>query len=205
MGAPVEVIMPQIGESMREGAITRWLVQVGTMVERDQPLFEISTDKVEAEVPSPHTGVLSRVLYPEGTTVPINTVVALINDQFGFSSVQQIANPASPDGQVSAPSKELRVPPMSITPGQQETKNKRSDLINLLLAASIFGFFSSYLRAWMPFYAAYGVSFFVGGLVSYPSIGRKGHSFGRWSLWMAIVSICSSIFIFIGPIVRRWW
>jgi 2-oxoglutarate dehydrogenase E2 component (dihydrolipoamide succinyltransferase) len=75
-----EVIMPQMGESIAEGTITKWLVAVGETVERDQPLFEISTDKVDAEIPSPASGVLLEVKYPEGSTVQVDAVVAVIGE-----------------------------------------------------------------------------------------------------------------------------
>ncbi|HET9466901.1 MAG TPA: dihydrolipoamide acetyltransferase family protein [Vicinamibacterales bacterium] len=75
-----QVVMPQMGESVAEGTIVRWLKKVGDAVERDEPLFEISTDKVDAEIPSPSAGVLSEVKVQEGATVPINTVVAVIDD-----------------------------------------------------------------------------------------------------------------------------
>jgi pyruvate dehydrogenase E2 component (dihydrolipoamide acetyltransferase) len=75
-----EVIMPQMGESIAEGTITKWLIAVGETVERDQPLFEISTDKVDAEIPSPASGVLLEVKYPEGATVQIEAVVAVIGE-----------------------------------------------------------------------------------------------------------------------------
>jgi len=75
-----EVVMPQMGESIAEGTITRWLVKVGDRVERDQPLFEISTDKVDAEIPSPAAGVLLEVRNKENETVPVNQVVALIGE-----------------------------------------------------------------------------------------------------------------------------
>lgn len=75
-----EVIMPQMGESIAEGTITRWLVKVGDRVERDQPLFEISTDKVDAEIPSPADGVLLEIKFEEGATVPVNDVVATLGD-----------------------------------------------------------------------------------------------------------------------------
>jgi len=65
-----EVVMPQMGESIAEGTITKWLVKVGDTVERDQPLFEISTDKVDAEIPSPAAGVLTEIRHQEGATVP---------------------------------------------------------------------------------------------------------------------------------------
>lgn len=75
-----DVVMPQMGESIVEGTLTRWLKKPGDKVERDEPLFEISTDKVDTEIPSPAAGVLSEVLVQEGQTVGINTVVARISD-----------------------------------------------------------------------------------------------------------------------------
>jgi 2-oxoglutarate dehydrogenase E2 component (dihydrolipoamide succinyltransferase) len=77
---PTNVIMPQMGESIAEGTLTRWMKKIGDSVKRDEPLFEISTDKVDAEIPSPSAGVLLEILVPEGTTVPINTVVARIGE-----------------------------------------------------------------------------------------------------------------------------
>jgi pyruvate dehydrogenase E2 component (dihydrolipoamide acetyltransferase) len=74
-----DVVMPQMGESIAEGTITKWLVSVGETVERDQPLFEISTDKVDAEIPSPAAGTLVEVLYPAGSTVAVQAVVARIS------------------------------------------------------------------------------------------------------------------------------
>ncbi|HVO10414.1 MAG TPA: dihydrolipoamide acetyltransferase family protein [Vicinamibacteria bacterium] len=73
-----DVIMPQMGESIAEGTVTKWLKSVGDRVERDEPLFEISTDKVDAEIPSPAAGVLQEIRVAPGTTVPVNTVVAVI-------------------------------------------------------------------------------------------------------------------------------
>jgi pyruvate dehydrogenase E2 component (dihydrolipoamide acetyltransferase) len=74
-----KVTMPQMGESISEGILTRWLKKVGDTVNRDEPLFEISTDKVDSEIPSPASGVLIEILVPEGKTVQINTVLAIIN------------------------------------------------------------------------------------------------------------------------------
>ena len=79
----VEVIMPQMGESIFEGTITKWLKKPGDAIERDEPLFEISTDKVDAEIPSPAAGVLKEIRVEEGKTVPIQTVVALIEAPSG--------------------------------------------------------------------------------------------------------------------------
>src|SRR5207245_1348078 len=76
---PVDVLMPQMGESIFEGTITKWLKKPGDKVERDEPLFEISTDKVDAEIPAPSAGVLKEIKVAEGQTVPIQTVVAVID------------------------------------------------------------------------------------------------------------------------------
>jgi 2-oxoglutarate dehydrogenase E2 component (dihydrolipoamide succinyltransferase) len=78
-----DVIMPQMGESIAEGTVTKWLKNVGDRVERDEPLFEISTDKVDAEIPSPAAGVLKEIRVAPGTTVPINTVVAIVAAEAG--------------------------------------------------------------------------------------------------------------------------
>ncbi|HEY6122861.1 MAG TPA: 2-oxoglutarate dehydrogenase, E2 component, dihydrolipoamide succinyltransferase [Pyrinomonadaceae bacterium] len=76
-----DVVMPQMGESIAEGTITKWLKNVGDRVERDEPLFEISTDKVDAEIPSPAAGTLSEIRFKEGETVEVNTVVAVLNGE----------------------------------------------------------------------------------------------------------------------------
>ena len=84
-----KVIMPQMGESIFEGTITKWLKKVGENVARDEPLFEISTDKVDSEIPSPAAGVLSEILVPEGKTVQINTVVAVIDGGTGQAKAEE--------------------------------------------------------------------------------------------------------------------
>jgi 2-oxoglutarate dehydrogenase E2 component (dihydrolipoamide succinyltransferase) len=89
-GAGTDVPMPQMGESITEGTITKWLKKVGDTVERDEPLFEISTDKVDAEIPSPAAGTLTEIKFPEGATVGINTVVAVI----GGGAGKPVATPA---------------------------------------------------------------------------------------------------------------
>ncbi|MEW5848537.1 MAG: biotin/lipoyl-containing protein, partial [Myxococcota bacterium] len=75
-----DVIMPQLGESIAEGTIVKWLKKVGDPVKRDEDLLVVSTDKVEAELPSPAAGVLQEIKVPEGKTVPIKTVIAVIGD-----------------------------------------------------------------------------------------------------------------------------
>ena len=77
---PTDVVMPQMGESIFEGTITKWLKQPGDKITRDEPLFEISTDKVDAEIPAPASGVLKEIKAEEGQTVQVNAVVAVIDE-----------------------------------------------------------------------------------------------------------------------------
>jgi pyruvate dehydrogenase E2 component (dihydrolipoyllysine-residue acetyltransferase) len=90
----MDVIMPQMGESIAEGTIVKWLKKPGDAVEKDEPLFEISTDKVDAEIPSPADGVLSEILVQEGNTVEVNTVVARIGGEATGSSSAPAAEAA---------------------------------------------------------------------------------------------------------------
>ena len=101
----VDVIMPQMGESIFEGTITKWLKKAGDKIERDEPLFEISTDKVDAEIPSPSAGVLKEIKVNEGQTVPIQTVVAVIDaDGAAAASAAPAASaPAKPEAAKPAP------------------------------------------------------------------------------------------------------
>jgi pyruvate dehydrogenase E2 component (dihydrolipoamide acetyltransferase) len=91
-----DVIMPQMGESIAEGTVTKWLKNVGDRVERDEPLFEISTDKVDAEIPSPAAGILREVRVAPGTTVPVNTVVAVIAAEAAGAAVAPPVPAAAP-------------------------------------------------------------------------------------------------------------
>lgn len=188
MGTPVEVVMPQIGDEMTEGTITRWLVEVGAVVERDQPLFEISTDRVDAEVPSPREGVLSRILYPEGTTIPVNAVVALISDRIEVGAGQQAVEPISSGSRRGATSSAN--PASQVQVGDYRMLN---ELVGLSVAAFTFSILSSYLGKWLPLYAASGVSSFISGLILYPAVGAKNGSLGRWILLAAFFSVCLSI------------
>src|SRR6202789_4046587 len=96
-GPGAEVLMPQMGESITEGTLTKWLKKVGDTVARDEPIFEISTDKVDAEIPSPAAGVLSEIRVQEGQTVTINTVVAVIGGGAAPAAAQPAASiPAAP-------------------------------------------------------------------------------------------------------------
>jgi pyruvate dehydrogenase E2 component (dihydrolipoamide acetyltransferase) len=137
---PIDVVMPQMGESITEGTITKWLKKVGDTIQRDEPLFEISTDKVDAEIPSPAAGTLKEIKTAEGATVQINTVVCTI-DEAGAASAPAAApakaetaaaptvssatpaavvTPAAPQASAAAgPGTEVRMPQMgeSITEG----------------------------------------------------------------------------------------
>ncbi|MBV8549920.1 MAG: 2-oxoglutarate dehydrogenase, E2 component, dihydrolipoamide succinyltransferase [Acidobacteriaceae bacterium] len=116
----IDVVMPQMGESIVEGTLTRWLKKPGDKVERDEPLFEISTDKVDTEIPSPAAGVLSEVLVQEGTTVAINSVVARIGENGAAAQPAppaQAAAPAPPPAQAQpAPAAPAPPPPPAPTP-----------------------------------------------------------------------------------------
>src|SRR6267143_377323 len=92
----VDIVMPQMGESIFEGTITKWLKKPGDKVERDEPLFEISTDKVDAEIPSPSAGVLKEIKVGEGKTVPIQTVVGVIEAGDGAGAAKAAATAPAP-------------------------------------------------------------------------------------------------------------
>ena len=93
--ARVDVIMPQMGESIAEGTVSRWLKKVGDEVKRDEPIFEISTDKVDAEIPAPSAGVLAEILVTEGQTVPVQTVVARLETEKGAAVGGKAPEPAA--------------------------------------------------------------------------------------------------------------
>src|SRR6187551_3038423 len=101
--------MPQLGETVTEGTITRWFKQVGESVAADEPLFEVSTDKVDSEVPAPSAGVVSEILVPEGETVPVGARLAVIGDA-GAAPAPAAApaeapapEPAAPEAPAAAP------------------------------------------------------------------------------------------------------
>src|ERR1700731_2033825 len=111
-----DVVMPQMGESIVEGTLTKWLKKPGEHVERDEPLFEISTDKVDTEIPSPSAGTLSEVLVEEGKTVGISTVVARIDEGGGAAQPAAkpepaAATPAPPPPPAAAPEPEVAAAP----------------------------------------------------------------------------------------------
>ena len=101
---PTPVLMPQMGESIAEGTIVRWIKKVGDAVDRDEPLFEISTDKVDAEIPAPAAGVLTEIKVKEGETVAVNSVVATIGTSSEVSGQELEAPPPN------APSRDAVVP-----------------------------------------------------------------------------------------------
>ncbi len=94
--ARIDVLMPQMGESIAEGTLSKWLKKLGDEVKRDEPLFEISTDKVDAEIPAPSAGVLAEIKVQEGQTVPVQTLVAVIETDKGASATAAPATAASP-------------------------------------------------------------------------------------------------------------
>ncbi len=107
---PTDVIMPQMGESIFEGTITKWLKKPGDKVQRDEPLFEISTDKVDAEIPAPASGVLQEIKVAEGNTVQVNTIVGTI----------------SADGESAAPAKTAAPAPQAPTASEKKEPPKPS-------------------------------------------------------------------------------
>ncbi|PYS93977.1 MAG: 2-oxoglutarate dehydrogenase, E2 component, dihydrolipoamide succinyltransferase [Acidobacteria bacterium] len=111
-----EVVMPQMGESIAEGTITRWIKQVGERVERDEPLFEISTDKVDAEIPSPAAGVLTEIKFKEGETVEVNKVVAIIGDGDGQTAAPTATQTEAPAPAVQAAAESTPPPQPTAAP-----------------------------------------------------------------------------------------
>src|SRR5712692_854487 len=106
-----DVIMPQMGESIAEGTVTKWMKNVGDKVQRDEPLFEISTDKVDAEIPAPASGILKEIRVQPGATVPINTVVGVIAAEGeavaaapAASAARAVEPPAASSASAPAPS-----------------------------------------------------------------------------------------------------
>jgi pyruvate dehydrogenase E2 component (dihydrolipoamide acetyltransferase) len=127
---PTDVIMPQMGESIFEGTITKWLKKPGDKVQRDEPLFEISTDKVDAEIPAPASGVLQEIVVAEGNTVQVNTIVGTIAAD-GESSASAKAAPAAPPAPpkkeaTSAPPPPVPVPAAPPAPAETHDEDVRS-------------------------------------------------------------------------------
>ena len=127
---PTDVIMPQMGESIFEGTLTKCLKKPGDKVQRDEPLFEISTDKVDAEIPAPASGVLKEVKIQEGTTVQVNTVVGVIDgDGAGGAAPSAAPKAAAPEpAKAAAPSAPARPAPTAqpSTPTQDEDETEHA-------------------------------------------------------------------------------
>ena len=109
--ARIDVIMPQMGESIAEGTVSRWLKQVGDEVKRDEAILEISTDKVDAEIPSPAAGVLAEIKVQEGETVAVQTVVAVLETEAAVTAAAGVADAADTAGTAVADA-----PPAPATP-----------------------------------------------------------------------------------------
>ncbi|MBI1941815.1 MAG: E3 binding domain-containing protein, partial [Acidobacteria bacterium] len=108
---PTNVIMPQMGESIAEGTVTKWLKKVGERVERDEPLLEISTDKVDAEIPSPASGILAKIMVKENETVEVNAVLGLIDGEGGAVGAPAPERPADAEKQAPAVAAPAPAPP----------------------------------------------------------------------------------------------
>jgi 2-oxoglutarate dehydrogenase E2 component (dihydrolipoamide succinyltransferase) len=134
---PTDIIMPQMGESIVEGTITKWLKKPGDKIQRDEPLFEISTDKVDAEIPAPASGVLQEIKVTEGTTVGVNTVVGTIAVDGEAAATKSAAPAAKPAAAAPAPPKEEKKaapapPPMPAPPAaahEEEDESRSSPLV----------------------------------------------------------------------------
>ncbi len=136
--------MPQMGESIAEGTVSRWLKKVGDSVKRDEPLFEISTDKVDAEIPSPSAGILVEILTGEGQTVAIQTVVARLETDAALAAAAPAAAPSAPTAASSAPAASSAAPaasaPVAAAPSapagsfEERVRTKSSPLVRKIAA-----------------------------------------------------------------------
>src|SRR5216117_3414258 len=113
--ARIDVLMPQMGESIAEGTVSKWLKKIGDPVKRDEPLFEISTDKVDAEIPAPAAGVLAEIKVQEGQTVPVQTLVAVIETEKGAVASPPAAASAPPPSPAAAPASPQPAPAVAPT------------------------------------------------------------------------------------------
>src|SRR3954447_19120850 len=121
---PTDVIMPQMGESIFEGTLTKWLKKPGDKVQRDEPLFEISTDKVDAEIPAPSSGVLKEIKIQAGATVQVNTVVGVI-DADGAGASSSAPQAAAPQASQPAPQAQAAPPKTQASPQADGTSTPK--------------------------------------------------------------------------------
>ena len=134
--AKIDVPMPQMGESIAEGTLSKWLKKLGDPVKRDEPMFEISTDKVDAEIPAPAAGVLAEILVQEGQTVAVQTVVARIETDAGAGAVSPQPAAVSPQPSAAKPlpaavspeKSSYKAPTTAVSPETETDQPKRSPL-----------------------------------------------------------------------------
>src|SRR5712671_5967765 len=107
----MDVTMPQLGETVTEGTITKWFKQVGEKIDADEPLFEVSTDKVDSEVPAPQAGFVTEIVVQEGETVPVGARLAVISDQAGAGAAPAAAPAETPAPPAPAPAPAAAAPP----------------------------------------------------------------------------------------------
>ena len=142
---PIDIVMPQMGESIFEGTITRWLKKVGDPVQKDEPLFEISTDKVDAEIPSPAAGVLIEIKHPEGATVQVNTVVAVVGEA-GSQGVAVV--PAAAD-RVPAAAKPAAAVPVATAPAAAKPVAQSPGSVEIVMPQMGESIFEGTITKWL--------------------------------------------------------
>src|SRR5258706_199658 len=136
---PTDIVMPQMGESIFEGTITKWLKKPGEKVQRDEPLFEISTDKVDAEIPAPAAGILKEIKVKEGATVQVNTVVGVIDADGSAVIASAPAQPkAAAPADVPAAKKQPATPSAPPAPASQAGGGSTVDVLMPQMGESIF-------------------------------------------------------------------
>ena len=124
----VDIIMPQMGESVVEGTILKWLVKEGDRVEKDQPIVEISTDKIDTEAPSPVRGVIKNILYPEGNTLPVLTVIARVEQV----EVHETTSPADDKPVVVEKADKIEAAKAAVNTEEAEAERRYSPLVRKL-------------------------------------------------------------------------
>jgi pyruvate dehydrogenase E2 component (dihydrolipoamide acetyltransferase) len=161
---PTDVIMPQMGESIFEGTITKWLKKAGDPVEKDEPLFEISTDKVDAEIPSPIAGVLTEIKFPEGATVQVNTVVAVLSENGAPAGKSQkrkepparqevarphLAPPQSPTRPVSETGPQSKLPTQEMRTRHETAQPQLADATEIVMPQMGESIFEGTITKWL--------------------------------------------------------